>query len=65
MMRVTQCDDRPRLDLGRGRYLRHVIDNTYEQISFDGRHIRYFTSIHIVYEPTLDRQFIKQRTTRT
>jgi hypothetical protein len=50
---------RPLLDFGRGRFLRHIIDNTYEWTDLDGRHEKYVTALAVRYEPTLYGQYCK------
>lgn len=52
-------DTRPLLPFGKGRFLRHIIDNTYEWTRSDGTHERYATALAISYEPTIEGQYFK------
>lgn len=62
MLAIANGDDeRPRLDFGRGRFLRHVLDDTFEWILGDGRHVQYIKATSIVYEPTLTLQRLASR----
>lgn len=56
-----EVDNRPRLDFGGGRYLRHVMDLSYEEITLDGQHVAYVKAEDVIYESTLEAEFSKQR----
>jgi hypothetical protein len=51
----------PRLDFGRGVFMRHVLGTTYEQITQGGTHLAFIEAEEVVYESTLDAARIKSR----
>jgi hypothetical protein len=51
----------PRLDFGRGVYMRRVLGDVYERITQGGTHVTFVTSTEVVYESTLAAEYLKSR----
>lgn len=54
----------PRLDFGRGVYMRHVLGDVYERITQGGTHVEFVTNATIEYEPSLATEFLKSRSVK-
>lgn len=51
----------PRLDFGKGRYLRQCIGSTYEWVTQGGTHIEYVEAEEVVFESSIAAELFKQR----
>lgn len=60
---TVDSEARPLLDFGGGRILRHIVDDTYEWVTLDGKHVFYMTASHVEYESTIQGQILKTRGT--
>lgn len=58
---TTLVNKSPRLDFGRGVYMRRILGDAYERVTQSGTHLGFVVSEEIVYEPTLAAEFMKSR----